>query len=51
MKRIMNKSRRMMKESYEVSPELVDRLNSILSDEFLAHQFYRLAALAMKGKK
>ena len=45
------KSKRMVKESYEVAPELADRLNSILSDEFLAAEFYRLAALAMKGKK
>ena len=50
MKRIM-KSRRMVKESYEVSPELADRLNSILADEFLAAEFYRLAELAMKGNK
>ena len=50
MKRIM-KSKRMVKESYEVSPELADRLNSILSDEFLAAEFYRLAEVAMKGKK
>ena len=40
-----------MKESYEVSPELADRLNSILADEFLAAEFYRLAELAMKGNK
>lgn len=50
MKRIM-KSKRMVKESYEVSPELEDRLNSILADEFLAAEFYRLAELAMKGNK
>ena len=47
----MKKSRRMVKESYEISPELEDRLNSILADEFLAAQLYRLAELAMKGKK
>ena len=41
----------MVKESYEVSPELADRLNSILADEFLATEFYRLAEVAMKGKK
>ena len=45
------KSKRLVKESYEVSPELADRLNSVLSDEFLAAEFYRLAALAMKGNK
>ena len=43
--------KRVMKESYEVSPELEDRLNSILADEFLAAEFYRLAELAMKGNK
>ena len=42
---------RMVKESYEVSDELADRLNSILADEFLAAEFYRLAELAMKGNK
>ena len=50
MKRIM-KSKRLVKESYEVSEELANRLNSILADEFLAAEFYRLAELAMKGKK
>ena len=43
--------RRIVKESYEISPELEDRLNSILADEFLAAEFYRLAELAMKGNK
>ena len=43
--------KRVMKESYDVSPELEDRLNSILADEFLAAEFYRLAELAMKGNK
>ena len=50
MKRIM-KSKRLVKESYEVSEELANRLNSILADEFLAAEFYRLAELAMKGNK
>lgn len=45
----MNK--KIVKESYEVSDELADKLNSILADEFLASNFYRLAELAMKGKK
>ena len=45
------KSKRLVKESYEVSEELANRLNSILADEFLAAEFYRLAELAMKGKK
>ena len=45
------KSRRLVKESYEVSEELANRLNSILADEFLAAEFYRLAELAMKGNK
>ena len=38
-------------ESYEVSEELAQRLRSVLSDEFLAAEFYRLAELAMKGNK
>ena len=38
-------------ESYEVSEDLAQRLRSVLSDEFLAAEFYRLAELAMKGKK
>ena len=41
----------LVKESYEVSPELADRLNSILADEFLASEAYRLAIVAMKGNK
>jgi ferritin-like protein len=45
------KSRRLVKESYEVSEDLANRLNSILADEFLAAEFYRLAELAMKGNK
>ena len=45
------KSKRLVKESYEVSEELANRLNSILADEFLAAEFYRLAELAMKGNK
>lgn len=45
------KKAKMVNESYEVSPEIEDRLNSILADEFLAAEFYRLAELAMKGKK
>lgn len=48
---IMRKNKKIVKESYEVSPELADKLNSILADEFLASNFYRLAELAMKGKK
>ena len=48
---IMKKNKKIVKESYEVSPELADKLNSILADEFLASNFYRLAELAMKGKK
>ena len=43
--------RKIVKESYEVSEELAKRLNSMLADEFLAAEFYRLAELAMKGKK
>ena len=48
---MMNEAKHFVKESYEVSPELEDRLNSILADEFLAAEFYRLAELAMKGNK
>ena len=46
-----NKSKRMVKESYEVSEELADRLRSVAADEFLAAEFYKLAELAMKGNK
>jgi ferritin-like protein len=46
-----SRKRGLVKESYEVSDELADRLNSILADEFLAAEFYRLAELAMKGNK
>lgn len=38
-------------ESYEVSSELEETLNSILSDEFLAHENYLLGKIAMKGNK
>lgn len=43
--------RKIVKESYEVSPELADRLNSILSDEYLATETYHMAQIAMVGKK
>lgn len=43
--------KRIVKESYEVSPEIEQRLNSILADEFLAAEAYRLAIVAMKGNK
>ena len=42
---------KVIKESYEVSEELANRLNSILADEFLASEAYRLAIVAMKGNK
>jgi ferritin-like protein len=42
---------KVIKESYEVSDELAKRLNSILADEFLATEAYRLAIVAMKGNK
>ncbi len=42
---------KVIKESYEVSDELAKRLNSILADEFLASEAYRLAIVAMKGNK
>ena len=42
---------KVIKESYEVSEELAKRLNSILADEFLASEAYRLAIVAMKGNK
>ena len=43
--------KKIVKESYEVSPELEKRLNSLLADEFLASEAYRLAIVAMKGNK
>ena len=43
--------RKIVKESYEVSPELADILNSILADEFLAAEAYYIAKYAMKGNK
>lgn len=42
---------KVIKESYEVSDDLAKRLNSILADEFLAAEAYRLAIVAMKGNK
>lgn len=41
----------MVKESYEVSEELVEMLNSVLADEWLANRFYILCTVAMKGSK
>ena len=38
-------------ESYEVSEELAQQLRSVLSDEFLAAEAYRIAEYAMAGKK
>ena len=38
-------------ESYEVSEELAQRLRSVLSDEFLSAEAYRIAEYAMAGKK
>lgn len=49
--RKIHDKRKVVKESYEVSDDLADRLNSILADEFLAAEFYKLAELAMKGNK
>jgi len=43
--------KRIVKESYEVSEELAQRLRSLLADEFLAAEAYRLAIVAMKGNK
>ena len=43
--------KKMQCESYEVSEELAQRLRSLLSDEFLASEAYRLAIVAMKGNK
>ena len=45
------KKAKMVSESYEVSDKLAKRLNSILADEFLASEAYRLAIVAMKGNK
>ena len=44
MKKIVN-------ESYEVPSELQAKLNSVLSDEFLSAEAYRIAEYAMAGKK
>lgn len=38
-------------ESYEVSEELAQLLRSVLSDEFLSAEAYRIAEYAMAGKK
>ena len=46
-----SKGKKVVKESYEISEELEKRLNSILADEFLASEAYRLAIVAMKGNK
>lgn len=46
-----SRKRRLVKESYEISPELEDRLNSILADEWLAWEAYKFAKIAMVGKK
>lgn len=43
--------KKLQSESYEVSDELAQRLRSLLSDEFLASEAYRLAIVAMKGNK
>lgn len=51
MKRNVKVGKKVVKESYEVSDELADKLNSILADEFIAYELYRLAEVAMKGKK
>ena len=52
MKAIVSEGKKeIVKESYEVSDDLVKRLNSILADEFLASEAYRLAITAMKGNK
>ena len=40
-----------VKESYDIDEELQGKLNSILADEFLAAETYRIAQYAMKGKK
>lgn len=43
--------KRTYKESYEISSELVDELNSIVAEEYLAFQAYKMAEVAMRGKK
>ena len=51
MKVIISESKKVVKESYEISDDLVAKLNSILADEFLAAEYYRLVRFAMKGNK
>lgn len=51
MKVIISENKKVVKESYEVSDDLVAKLNSILADEFLASEYYRLVRFAMKGNK
>ena len=43
--------KKIVKESYEVPGELQAKLNSILADEFLAAEAYRIAEYAMAGNK
>ena len=43
--------KKIITESYQVSDELASKLNSILADEFLASELYRIAKYAMKGRK
>ena len=51
MKVIISENKKVVKESYEISDDLVAKLNSILADEFLAAEYYRLVRFAMKGNK
>lgn len=45
------KFKKLVSESYEVTDDLAEKLNSVLADEWLANQFYILCTVAMKGKK
>ena len=47
----MSIMKKMYRESYELSDELVGELQSIAAEEFLANEMYNLAERAMKGKK
>ena len=42
---------KMITESYKISDDVLNELRSILSEEYLANEMYRMAYFAMSGKK
>ena len=42
---------KMITESYKISDDVLNELRSILSEEYLANEMYRMAYFAMLGKK